>query len=166
MQIHDSILLPLCFFVKNAIMLDCYGRTIWRIISASWTYLKYVRKSPVYPSRTIAYCWNGLFWNSGIVPVSTVSLSVKTAIHGILVSARIFNVSFKDWFFNITNSVAPEPEVSSSHWQELVSGPYPEQVNPLHTPQPISRSILIPSSHLCLGLTSGPFCLNLSHKTL
>jgi hypothetical protein len=39
--------------------------------------------------------------------------------------------------------------------------------NPLHTPQPISlRSILIPSSHLRLALSSGPFPSGFHTKTL
>jgi hypothetical protein len=59
----------------------------------------------------------------------------------------------------LTNSVAPEPEGSSPHSQQPANGPYPEpgESTPHPSPpQPISlRSILIPSSHLRLGLPSG-----------
>jgi hypothetical protein len=55
----------------------------------------------------------------------------------------------------LTNSVAPEPEGSSPHSQQPANDPY---LNPPHTPQPFSlRSILIPSSHLRLGLSCGVF---------
>jgi hypothetical protein len=41
------------------------------------------------------------------------------------------------------------------------------QVNPLHTPQPLSlRSIQIPSSYLCLSLPSGLFPLGFPTKNL
>jgi hypothetical protein len=67
----------------------------------------------------------------------------------------------------LTNSVAPEPEGSSPHSWKPAKGPYPERGE--STPQPprtISlRSILIPSSHLRLGLSSGLFFFGLSHQT-
>jgi hypothetical protein len=55
--------------------------------------------------------------------------------------------------------VAQEPEGSSPHSQQPATGPCPEttESNP-HHPKPVSlRSILIPSSHLRLGLLSGFF---------
>jgi hypothetical protein len=58
----------------------------------------------------------------------------------------------------LTNSVAPEPEGSSLHSQEPANGPYSEPGESTPDPQPISlRSILIPYSHLRLGLRSGLF---------
>jgi hypothetical protein len=66
-----------------------------------------------------------------------------------------------------TNSVAPEPEGSSPHSQQPANGPYPEPGESNPHPQPISlRSILIPSSHLCFGLSSGLFPLGFPTKTL
>jgi hypothetical protein len=55
---------------------------------------------------------------------------------------------------NCFNSVAPEPEGSSLHSQQPATCPYPEPTESTQTlPQPVSlRSILIPSSHLCLSL--------------
>jgi hypothetical protein len=56
----------------------------------------------------------------------------------------------------LTNSVAQEPKGSSPHSQQPATGPCPEPVesNP-HTTKSISlRSILTPSSHLRLGLSS------------
>jgi hypothetical protein len=65
-----------------------------------------------------------------------------------------------------TNSVAPEPEGSSPYSQEPTNGPYPELVESSPHPQPISlRSILIPSSHQSLGLSSGLFTFWLSHQS-
>jgi hypothetical protein len=63
------------------------------------------------------------------------------------------------------NSVAQEPEGSSPYSQQLATGPYPEPVesNPPRTQSP---SILIPSSHLCLGLLSGLFPSGFPNKTL
>jgi hypothetical protein len=63
---------------------------------------------------------------------------------------------------DLTNSVTQEPEGSSPHSQQPAASPCPEPVesNP-HPAKPISlRSILIPSSHLRLGLPSGllPSC--------
>jgi hypothetical protein len=65
-------------------------------------------------------------------------------------------ISLTDW---LTNSVAQEPEGSSSHSQKLATGPYPEPVKSSpDPPQPISLgSILIPFSHLYLGLPRGLF---------
>jgi hypothetical protein len=64
--------------------------------------------------------------------------------------------------------VAPEPEGSSPHSQQPANGPYPEpgESTP-HPPQPIYlRSILIPSSHLRLGLPSGLFPSGFHTKTV
>jgi hypothetical protein len=67
----------------------------------------------------------------------------------------------------LTNSVAQEPESSSTHSQQLATGPYPEPVESNPHPQPISlRSILIPSYHLRLGLPSGLFPSGSPTKTL
>jgi hypothetical protein len=69
----------------------------------------------------------------------------------------------------LPNSVAQEPEGSSQHSQQPATGPCPEPVesNPQPPPKPISpRSILIQSSHLCLGLPSGLFPLDFPTKTL
>jgi hypothetical protein len=52
----------------------------------------------------------------------------------------------------LTNSVAPEPEDSSTHSQQPADGPDPEPGESSPHPQPISlRSLLIPSSHLIFG---------------
>jgi hypothetical protein len=57
----------------------------------------------------------------------------------------------------LTNSVAQELEGPSQYSQQLATGPYPEPVECTH-PQPVSLiPILIPFSHLCLGLPSGLF---------
>jgi hypothetical protein len=69
---------------------------------------------------------------------------------------------------SLTKSVAQEPEDSSPHSQQPATGPCPEPVesNP-HPPKPISlRSILTPSSHLCLGFPSGLFPSGFPTKTL
>jgi hypothetical protein len=70
----------------------------------------------------------------------------------------------------LPNYVAQEPEGSSPHSQEPASDPYPEPGESIPRPpppQPISlRSILTLSSHLCLGLSSGPFPLGFPTKTL
>jgi hypothetical protein len=69
----------------------------------------------------------------------------------------------------LANSVAQEPEGSSPHSQQPATGPCPEPVesNP-HPPSqsPSLRSILIPSSHLHLGLPSGLFPSGFPTKTL
>jgi hypothetical protein len=67
--------------------------------------------------------------------------------------SRLRSASYK---FAVTNSVAPEPESSSPHLLQLATDPYPKPVESNPHPQPISlRSILIPSSHLHLGLPRG-----------
>jgi hypothetical protein len=66
----------------------------------------------------------------------------------------------------LTSSVAPEPKGSSPHSQQPANDSYPEpgESTP-HPPQPIFlRSILIPSSHLRLGLSNGLFPFGLSHQ--
>jgi hypothetical protein len=63
--------------------------------------------------------------------------------------------------------VAPEPEGSSPHSQQPANGPYPEPGQ--STPPPpanLPRSILIPSSHLLLGLSSGLSALGFATKNL
>jgi hypothetical protein len=42
------------------------------------------------------------------------------------------------YIYNIYNSVAPEPEVSSPHSKQLATGPYPEPAE--STPHPFSKS--------------------------
>jgi hypothetical protein len=71
----------------------------------------------------------------------------------------------------ITNSVAPEPEGSSLHSQEPTNSPYPEPGKSTshthtHSQQIFQRSILIPSSPLCLGLLSDLIPLGFPTKTL
>jgi hypothetical protein len=68
----------------------------------------------------------------------------------------------------LTKSVAQEPEGSPSHSQQPATGTCPELVESnSHPHKPISpRSILIPSSHLRLGLPSGLFPLGFPTKTL
>jgi hypothetical protein len=64
--------------------------------------------------------------------------------------------------------VAPEPEGSSPQSQQPANGPCPQpgESTP-HAPEPISlRSILIPSSHLRLGLSSGLFPSGFPIRTL
>jgi hypothetical protein len=64
--------------------------------------------------------------------------------------------------------VAQEPEGSSPHSPQPTTGPCPEPAdsNP-HPPKPISlRSVLIPSSHLRLGLPSCLFPSGFPTKTL
>jgi hypothetical protein len=70
--------------------------------------------------------------------------------------------------WQITNSVTQEPEGSSPHSQQPPTGPCPDLVesNP-HTPKTIApSSILIPSSHLRLGLPSGLFPSGFPTKNL
>jgi hypothetical protein len=66
-----------------------------------------------------------------------------------------------------TKSAAPEHESSSPCSQEPATGPYPGPTESTLHPQPVSlRSVLIPFSHLCLGLPSGPFHSGFPTKTL
>jgi hypothetical protein len=60
--------------------------------------------------------------------------------------------------------MASEPEASSPHLQQIATDPYPEPVES-NPPTPL-RSILIPSSHLRLGLQSALFSSGLPTKTL
>jgi hypothetical protein len=60
-----------------------------------------------------------------------------------------------------------EPADLSSYLQGTATGPYPEPNGSNLYPQPVSlKSILIPSSHLRLGLPSGLFTLGFPTKTL
>jgi hypothetical protein len=69
--------------------------------------------------------------------------------------------------FLLNNSVAPEPAGSSPYLQEPTTGPYPEPTVSTPHPQPISLiSILIPSSHLRLGLPSCLFPSGFTTKAL
>jgi hypothetical protein len=45
--------------------------------------------------------------------------------------------------FQLTNSVAPEPEGSSPHSQQPASDPYPEPDESTPTPLPISKALFI-----------------------
>jgi hypothetical protein len=68
---------------------------------------------------------------------------------------------------SVTNSVTPEPEVSSPCSQEPATGPCPEPIESIPHAQPIFlRSILIPSSHLRLGLPSVSFLQTFAPKPL
>jgi hypothetical protein len=66
----------------------------------------------------------------------------------------------------VTNPVAPEPEGSSPHSQQPATDSYPEPRESIPF-QPISlRPILIPSSNLRPGLSSGLFPSGSSTKTV
>jgi hypothetical protein len=59
---------------------------------------------------------------------------------------------------SLTNSIVPEPAGSSPYLQQPATGPYPEPTGSTLHSQPVSvRSILVPFSHLRLGLPSGLF---------
>jgi hypothetical protein len=63
--------------------------------------------------------------------------------------------------------VAPETEGSLSCSQAPANSPYPEPTRSTpHTPANFLRFILIPSSHLCLGLLSGLFPSGFPTKAL
>jgi hypothetical protein len=66
-------------------------------------------------------------------------------------------------FYNLTNSVTQEAKGSSLHSQQV---PILSQTNPIHTPPISLRSILMPSSHIRLGLQSGLFPSGFPTKTL
>jgi hypothetical protein len=89
-------------------------------------------------------------------PVDVITLMME--------AARTFETLVNDYQ---TNSVARETEGSSPHSQQPSIGPYSEPIESTPPPQPISpRSILIPSSHLLLGLASGLFPSGFPTKTL
>jgi hypothetical protein len=68
------------------------------------------------------------------------------------------------WLWYSLN-LAPEPEGSPPYLQQPATDPYPEPIeSTLHPPKLISlRLILIPSSHLRLGLPSGVFPSGFPH---
>jgi hypothetical protein len=67
----------------------------------------------------------------------------------------------------LINSVAPEAEISSPRSQEPATSPHHEPTESTHTPLLISpRSILLPFSHLLLGLPSGLCPSDFATKTL
>jgi hypothetical protein len=85
----------------------------------------------------------------------------KTAINTVF-SPRVLN-----GILTKTDSLAQEPEGLSPHPQQPETGSYPEAVESNPHPKAISPiSILIPSSHLCLGLPSGLFPSGFPTKTL
>jgi hypothetical protein len=66
-----------------------------------------------------------------------------------------------------TNPAAPTPEGSSQHSPEPATSPYPEPDESTPQAQRVSlSSILIPSSHLRLGISSGLFPSGFPTKTL
>jgi hypothetical protein len=70
----------------------------------------------------------------------------------------------------VTKSAAPEPEGPSPCTQEPTTGPYPEPTESTAPPPPLKLmsliAILIPCSHLPLGLPSGLFPSGFPTKTL
>jgi hypothetical protein len=105
---------------------------------------------------------------------ASIVFSERTVLYKVSNLSSMFSAStilcqFSTYSSQVTNSVAPEPESSSPHSQQPANGPYPEpgESTPHTSPQPIfPTSILIPSSHLRLGLPGGLFPSGFPTKTL